>query len=275
MNFFPPSATPLRYPGRGLWNSDLLVFETLPSTNQWALDHAAGLAHGTAVRAIRQTAGRGRFERRWFSADDRGLALSVVLHADPLLPEHGEKVGFAAAIAVCTTLNRYGVTSALQWPNDIIVNGRKIAGLLGERTTAPDRIVLGIGLNVNLTHEDVAFILPPGRATSLRMETGRDHDPSTVCADLLAALAVELRPRSPNQPSLWEVWARHDYLRGRRLALRASHGRVTGRYAGLDEQGYLRLVTDDGVELRFASGDVSLEGLEDTQNSESPTSPSW
>ncbi|MDI6774205.1 MAG: biotin--[acetyl-CoA-carboxylase] ligase [Verrucomicrobiota bacterium] len=255
----PPAACERRI-GQGPWNGDLLLFECLPSTNRWALEHVRDLAHGDAIRAVRQTAGRGRFQRRWFAPEDRALALSVALHPDRLRADTIAAIGQAAAVAIQETLAEYRLPALLKWPNDVMLAGRKIAGALAEQDSASGRTVLGMGLNVNVTAADLSFILPRESATSMLVASGQTYDVAEAGAVVLRELSRFIaRMESEGACALPAHWARYDFLQGRLISVQETGGSVTGRYAGLDSLGRLRLVTTAGDERLFWSADVSLQ----------------
>ena len=252
-----PAARPPR--ARRAASRRLFLFESLPSTNRWALDHAFELRHGDAVRAILQTAGRGRFERVWISPGDRGLAVTLLLRPPRRKDWMAQKCGFAAALAVRDTLFALGLPAQLKWPNDVMVRGCKIAGILAERNDPAGPVALGIGVNVNLTRADFhgAELLYP--ATSMRIETGRAFDVASVCKRLLRRFDLWWRKMDTHgPPCIRQAWARHDYLLDKTIAVRSPAEHVVGRYAGMDDEGRL-ILARPGEEVRlFWSGDVSL-----------------
>jgi BirA family biotin operon repressor/biotin-[acetyl-CoA-carboxylase] ligase len=208
------------------------------STNQRARALAeAGAPHGTLVTAAEQSAGRGRQGRRWSAPAGRALLLSVVLREfDPLLPL---RAGIATA-DVC------GPGARVKWPNDVHLEGRKVAGILVEGRPQEGWAVVGVGLNVAVAVED----LPPelhGTAGTL----GRGPDAlEPVLHELLAALGRRLS--EPAEMTLAALRER-DALLGRRV--RWSGGEGTG--AGIDDAGRLLV---DGAEGRVAldAGEVHL-----------------
>jgi len=147
--------------------------EVLASTNDRALDLArAGACHGTTVVAEEQTAGRGRLRRPWVSPKGLGLYVSVILRPD-VPPRRGPETTLIAALALARSLRtQWGVDACLKWPNDVLISGKKVAGILTEMQTDPDRIqFLVVGVGVNVLHEAKDFpddVLYP--ATSLALE---------------------------------------------------------------------------------------------------------
>jgi BirA family transcriptional regulator, biotin operon repressor / biotin---[acetyl-CoA-carboxylase] ligase len=145
-------------------------------------------AEGATVATDLQTQGRGRLGRRWETPAGRALLFSVLLHPRPpmaLWPE----LSLVAGDAVATALREQaGFAAELSHPNDVLIDGRKVAGILPE--ASPGRVVLGIGVNVNQTHEELPGDTPKP-PTSLRVETGREWER----APLLAAILLELERR--------------------------------------------------------------------------------
>jgi len=245
--------------GLGLWGARLCIFETLPSTNTWAMANIVSCGHGDVVRAARQTAGRGRFEREWIAPEDNCLTISVVLDPAHLntAPCHG--IGLAAAIAARSALERHSIAALLKWPNDVIAGSGKICGILAERDAASGIIVLGIGLNVNLTPNDLAGkeLLQP--ATSMAIEAGSRFSVDDISAYLLRELEDSLDNLArEGMPFVTRTWPRHDFLAGKHIEIRQQNNIIRGEYLGLAEDGNLRLLDDAGTEHHYLSGDVSI-----------------
>jgi BirA family biotin operon repressor/biotin-[acetyl-CoA-carboxylase] ligase len=209
------------------------------STNDRARALAAGGApHGTLVTARAQSAGRGRQGRRWAAPPGRALLMSLVLRApDRMLP-------LAAAVAVAEAA---GERAAIKWPNDVLLDGRKVAGILAEARPQEGWAVLGIGLNVAVRVEDLPAELH-GIAATLGLEP-RDVEP--VLARLLRALE---RALALDTPGLLDAWRARDALRGRDVAWAAG----TGRAAGIDGDGRLVVELPDGGRTALEAGEVHL-----------------
>jgi BirA family transcriptional regulator, biotin operon repressor / biotin---[acetyl-CoA-carboxylase] ligase len=254
----PDCATPDRIcVGQGLWQARLLRFARLPSTQTWARRNPPRLRHGDTVLAVRQTDGYGRFGRGWQAGADGSVTFSVVLKT----PDERLRSGWlcsCAAVALCKTLHEEGIAVKLKWPNDVTTARGKIAGILAESLFEADTVVLGIGLNVNLTPNELAAIPTP--ATSLRVETGRVFAVDNIRRLALKNLAETLdRAGGPDTGEILAYWARHDALTGRRIALQTTAGQtVAGVYGGMTADGALRMTDDGGTERVFWSGDVTL-----------------
>lgn len=240
----------------GLWKGRLLVFNTLESTNEWALEHLDFCRHGDVIWAIRQTTGRGRLSRSWWAPIDKGLTLSVVIshfRQDEVILVLCQ----AAALSVRDTLEAYSVHGSLKWPNDVVVNGKKIAGILAETDFDQNSVVLGIGLNVNVDRENFETVSLGRFATSMLVEKGCTFDIYSVRKCLVSHLEKTIDLITLNGVShVISAWAKHDWLVGSLIKVRSSEGTKRGRYAGLDERGRLRLIDEGGDENVFWTGDV-------------------
>jgi BirA family transcriptional regulator, biotin operon repressor / biotin---[acetyl-CoA-carboxylase] ligase len=210
------------------------------STNDRARDLAqAGAPHGTLVTAAEQTAGRGRQGRTWTAPPGSALLLSVVLRDPPaLLP-------LAAALAVSEVAES---GAQIKWPNDVLLDDRKVAGILAEGRPQDGWAVLGIGLNVALRIED----LPPelhDTAGTLGLEPA-DLEPTLE--RLLAALE---RTLALDEATLLEAYRARDALRGREVSWATGRGRA----AGIDGEGRLVVELPEGGRTALSAGEVHLE----------------
>ena len=238
----------------------IVVLETTGSTNDDARRLAAdGAPEGTVVLAERQSAGRGRLGRNWDSPERVGLYLSVLLRpTEP--PERIGRYPIAAAVAVCTACRTFvGDGAVLKWPNDVLADGGKLAGVLSElrQGVSGAELVLGIGVNVNQAGEDFEAALR-GTATSLRrLRRGVPVDRESVAATLLEALGATI---ALLRAGAW-LQVAEQFLRyapdatGRRVRLAAGGGGFTD---GLDASGALRVATANGIVLVHASESVAL-----------------
>lgn len=223
---------------------------------EWA---DSGAATGAMVTADTQTSGRGRLGREWGDEPGRDLALSLVLR--PSLPvEKLGLVGLAAALGVAEALDKRTPGVSLKWPNDVLVGGKKAAGVLAETRWAAcgsgfrPTVLLGIGVNVN--REAFPAVLTH-RATSLALETGAPHDRAAVLADLLLALEGALS--LSDDALVREAEAR--------LTMLGSHVEVgfpgteraplAGTVLGIGANGALRLATDAG-EVAVHAGETTV-----------------
>ena len=214
-------------------------YETLTSTNERARQLAeTGAPHGTLVTAGEQTAGRGRQGRGWVTPAGQAIAASLLLREyDDLLP-------LRAGLAVADIA---GPSALVKWPNDVWLEGRKVAGILVEARSEPRWAVLGIGVNVAV---DVDAL--PEEAGPLAGTLGRrPEDVEPTLTELLAALERRLAEESPvTLAALRE----RDALLGKRVKWQDGQG--TG--AGIDDRGALLVTLDDGSTTALSAGEVTL-----------------
>lgn len=213
----PDRSQPAIVPGRGLWSGRLLSFHAIPSTNTWAVAHSAELGHGDVVQAAAQTAGRGRLTRSWLTVPGAGIACSVLLRKPAFVPV-APNVGQAAALAVSDLLLDYGLAPGLKWPNDVLVAGRKIAGILAELVPEDDALVLGIGLNVCTPAPDLATAGLADTATSMAAEASRPLAPDAVFGALMLRVQQRLDALvASGCEVILRDWTRRDALAGLRI----------------------------------------------------------
>jgi BirA family transcriptional regulator, biotin operon repressor / biotin---[acetyl-CoA-carboxylase] ligase len=209
------------------------------STNERARALAsAGAPHGTLVTADEQSAGRGRQGRVWTAPARSAVLMSVVLR------ELSETLPLAAAVAVCEALP---VDARIKWPNDVWIEGRKVAGILVEARPQEGWAVLGIGLNVTTVSFPAEL-----NATSLHLE-GAALSPEQALAALIDSLSRWL---SQPSPAVLTAWRSRDALLGQ--PVRWSNGGNEGTAAGIDDSGALIVETVDGP-VTLDAGEVHLE----------------
>jgi BirA family biotin operon repressor/biotin-[acetyl-CoA-carboxylase] ligase len=226
------------------------------STNDEAKHRAHdGAPHGTVVTASEQTEGRGRDGRTW-SSPPGNLYASLIVRPAVALGD-AAALSFAAALALGDGLDMLvplNTVIAFKWPNDVLVNGRKIAGILLEaeaRGPALEFLVIGLGVNC-ASHPD-ASTTP---ATDLKAVIGTAPAPAAVLDAFLAAFAAWYRRwREAGLAPLREAWLARAAGLGAELRVRTARETLHGRFAGLDAGGALVLRTDSG-ERRIAAGDV-------------------
>lgn len=199
-----------------------------------------GVPHGTLITASEQTAGRGRQGRTWTAPPDRALLLSLLIRSPSrLLP-------LAAGVAVAELAEQFGRPAQIKWPNDVLIDSRKVAGILVEGRPQEDWAILGIGLNVAIAPDEFPSELQDSAASLNPPASGIE----AVLQSLLARL-TEWTGR-PDQPIL-EAVRRRDALRGRPVSWTGGRGTA----AGIDGDGRLIVETDAG-RVALDSGEVHL-----------------
>lgn len=233
-------------------------FEEIGSTNDEAARQARlGAAEGLCIVARRQTAGRGRHGRTWVSEKDSGLYFSIVLR--PLLEARFlPLITLAAGIAVYDTLNELGVSPDIKWVNDVLVDDRKISGILAETVETRDGLSVVLGIGINLTSKN----FPPELAdiaTSIAAEIKRSITVLAVEEGLVKYLSYwyEILRSSDGPAEIIENWrSRSSYFDGKRVRVSVSGTTIDGTTDGLEPNGALRLITADGSRAIIQAGDV-------------------
>jgi len=247
----------------GRWRDIRWLAET-DSTQRVARELGrAGAPEGTVVIAEAQTAGRGRLGRTWHSPRGVNLYCSIVLRP-PLSPAAVPQVALVAGVAAAAALAETpGLAPRLKWPNDVLIEGRKVAGILTEMEAEVERVhhvILGIGVNLNAPR--AAF--PPElreRATSLFLATGRRVDRAAVTGRLLAALEARYgRFLEGGFEAVRAEWESYSCLTGTDVRVASAEGEMAGRVLGLDTDGALMLARPDGTSTRIVAGEVTVRG---------------
>ncbi|HQO57793.1 MAG TPA: biotin--[acetyl-CoA-carboxylase] ligase [Candidatus Omnitrophota bacterium] len=248
-------------PGLGtrFLGQEVFCYETLTSTMDEAFRLAEGhhCREGALVCAETQSQGRGRMGRAWLSPSGKGIYASMILY--PLLsPLEVSWITFAAAIAVCEAVRQTtGLKAVIKWPNDILIQRKKVAGILTEMNAEVDRVhfvVIGLGLNVNTDQAR----LPP-QATSLKAELGRK-------VSRVACLQAVLRRMEywydclleRRFPPLLERWKALSVTLGRRVRISDHHKAVEGRAVDLSDDGGLVVLDAEGDLIKKMTGDVEF-----------------
>lgn len=233
------------------------VYETIDSTNAEALRLVERAVAPFIVVAERQSAGRGRRGRQWVSPFAENIYYSLLLRVDGGMRQL-EGLSLVVGLAVLHALRELGIPGAgLKWPNDVLVGGKKIAGILLELVGDPAdvcHVVLGIGINVNMQVADAV----DQQWTSVRLETGRPVDRNLLVASLSDKLKGYLqRHQVSGFAAIQAEWEQHHLWQGREVSLIAGASTVDGTVLGVDQQGALRLLVA-GVEKVFSGGELSL-----------------
>jgi BirA family transcriptional regulator, biotin operon repressor / biotin---[acetyl-CoA-carboxylase] ligase len=239
--------------GANALDGPLVHLQVTGSTNDRARELAsAGAPAGTVVLAERQTAGRGRQGRSWIAPERRALTLSVVARPDratfELLP-------LSTAVAVCEACEAAAdVRCSVKWPNDVWIDERKVAGILIEARPQEGWAVVGIGLNVDTSEEELDEELR-GTATSLRIAQGAPASRDTALDALLERLAEWL---PADRERVLSTYRERDALYGRRIAWRAGEEVLEAEAKGVDDEGNLVVFTAGGERHTLAAGEVHL-----------------
>ena len=251
MNGYPP---PSPFDAERLLNEtfldDVEIHPRLESTNDRALslvEHGLPAAH--LIIAESQLSGRGRGENRWW-AESGALTFSLVVTVDRRRwpTERWPRIALTAGLAVCEALAEVvPVTDlGLKWPNDVFLASRKVCGILVEVPRGSvDRLVIGIGLNVNNSLQGAPAELQQ-RATSLIDYSGREHDLNDLLIGIINHTEALLFAEDQTDESLWNRWQSFCLLQGKTVALTSGSEEIIGSCQGLDPDGALILHTAAG-----------------------------
>jgi len=246
-----------------LFGGNIRHYYRAGSTNTIAMELAgAGEPEGSVFLAEQQTAGRGRSSNQWHSAESTGIYCSVILR--PARPPADMLVlSLAAGLAVQSAIREIDpqVLTDLKWPNDLLIRRKKFCGILTEMSAEATRVrhvVVGIGINVNQAGFPAEL---EQTATSLRMTTGTEWSRVELCAALLKSLDREYRALLADSEAQVEILRRFEEhsssTRGRQVRIEENGG-FEGTTEGLDQRGFLRVRTREGVRIVY-SGSVSLK----------------
>lgn len=218
-----------------------------------------GASEGTAVIADEQTSGRGRLGRRWTSPPGSGLYLSAVLRP-PIPVESAWQLSFVASVAVAEALRgSTGAAAQTKWPNDVLVNGRKVAGILIETCVASGgAVIVGIGVNVNAAEFPAKIA---GTATSIALEMGEPASRPEIERAVLDAFASRYETwKAEGFPPILDAWRALDCTVGRDVEVRAPDMVVRGAAVEVNDSGGLVVRSGDGALIEVTAGDVLLPG---------------
>ncbi len=238
----------------------LRYFDSTGSTNDealaWAKDGAPDLS---LVIADEQAQGRGRLDRKWFTPKGTALAFSLILRPSAALRPHLSRTVGLAALSITDSLLTYKLDARIKWPNDILLEGRKMAGILVETTWSgdiPDSVVIGMGVNVMKASVPAEEYL---QFPAISLEEVLGHAP--VREELLHGILSALIARLPEMGSdnLIKAWDEKLSFRGEQVRVREGGGQVvSGELTGLESDGSLRLRDEHGNFVIVRFGDVSL-----------------
>ncbi|WP_068781710.1 biotin--[acetyl-CoA-carboxylase] ligase [Paenibacillus sp. GM2] len=220
-----------------------------------------GVAEGTLVIAEEQTVGRGRQGRKWYSPSGKGIWMSLLLK--PRQPiSFAAQLTLLTAVAVCRALRKVsGVDVGIKWPNDLLIEGRKLCGILVESISEDELLkycIVGIGIDVNLQLEDIPEELR-SVATSLRIESDSKQDRALLIAEILYELEqlYHLYNEEGFAP-IGHLWEALSVTIGRQVQIRTPQGESSGVATGLDSSGALLITDQHGQERTIYSGEIQL-----------------
>jgi BirA family biotin operon repressor/biotin-[acetyl-CoA-carboxylase] ligase len=246
--------------GDTLIGSECMVFDEIDSTNRETMRQAeAGVDEGLVIIANRQTSGRGRLGRSWYTAENDSLALSILLRPD-ISPEKVPQLSLLTAVALHKALSQFVPGAGIKWPNDIMYNGAKIAGILTEMRGEPGQVhavVVGIGVNIRRPAKGWPEEITQ-RVSDLSTASGKDLSRLDATLAIIRAMEIGYHEYSVNGfAPVREAWWRAHAASGHRVRAHGSDGYVEGIAEALDDDGAL-LLRIGGQLQRFIAGDIEL-----------------
>src|SRR6266516_1507109 len=239
---------------------DVRYFDSIvPTNNEARAWTTSGTKDVSLVIADEQTEGRGRLDRKWFTPKGTALAFSLILQPTAEEKSHLTRTVGLAALAVIDVLRTRGLTAQIKWPNDVLLNGCKVAGIFAESVWSGeevDCVVIGIGMNILKGAVPSAELLQ-FPATSLEESLGPAVEREKILHDILAGM-IALRPHIGTD-SFIASWEKALAYRGEQVQVEEGSGiLITGKLLGLESDGSLRLRTDDDKTITVQFGDVRL-----------------
>jgi len=237
-------------------------FPETDSTNAEIIRHLSSHPseeEGLVVIANCQTGGKGRSGRVWHSAPGTGIYLSMLIRPN-LSPEQLPIITLMAGLATAIAVNEFIPKPAqLKWPNDLLLNNKKIAGVLCEyHATKVPAVIIGIGINVNHTHFPVDI---KDIATSLKLESGIETNRTTLIRQLVTQLDFQYSELKNNKTqALIDNWTHHSDLFGKSISISKAGQSITGKAIRLDHRGRLVILNESGKEITLDSGEVRIQG---------------
>jgi len=238
---------------------NFVYVDEIDSTNKYLIGKENNQnTHGTVVLAEKQTAGKGRKDRVWYSAPESNLTFSILINKDKFLLKNSNLINFAASLAVANAIeNLYQLKTELKWPNDVLIAGKKTCGILIEASSQAnkiEKIVLGIGVNVNQNSFQGNFNYPP---TSIRLELGRNAEREKLLAEILNILEELFEKIKKNKAEVLNDWKSKCRMIGERISIKEDEKEKFGLFYDIDDDGFLILETKEGKE-KIHFGDVTL-----------------
>lgn len=237
--------------------TNFIFYDEINSTNEELLSNEKIREHGTVLLSENQFVGRGRLGRKWLSEKNLSLTFSILI-TENIKASNLNFINLGASLAVAKSLeNLYQLNVNLKWPNDVLISNRKVSGILVEaisRGDKIDRIVIGIGINVNQHGFEGKFLLPP---TSVRREFGKPVKRERLLSEVLNEFELILEEIEKDHESVLESWRSRCNWIGERVKIIDGEKELFGEFEDIDSQGYLILKDKEGTR-KIIAGDVSL-----------------
>ncbi len=260
-----PDSREINIPQGQIIGADIQHFEEIDSTNNYAKKIAnEGCAHGTVVVADRQTTGRGRIGRLWQSDTSEGIWFSIVLRPE-IEPENIQVITLAASVAVVEAIREtLGIVCGIKWPNDIIIDGRKLGGILTELSAEPGHVnyvVVGIGINANQASEHFDNEIRQ-KAISLKMYEGKTVSRSNLLGGILTNFEKIYKcVLLGKNKEIIDKWTEYSVTIGKEVKVAYRDVEYIGTAQSVASDGRLIVQCKDGVTRAISAGEIQVRGL--------------
>lgn len=238
---------------------EIIGLDEVESTNTYAKNHIEDFADSTVIIAKRQTSGRGRLNRSWIDLGEGNLFMSIILKPSDTFNEIYPNITQYLSVSLCKVLESYGLKPQIKWPNDVLVNGEKIAGILSETSMQGQKfqgLILGIGVNLNAKSEDLTQIKDKV-ATSLNIEIGKSID----IKDFTDKLLKEFFDNYNEFLKHGFEYIKDDYVNkncflNKEISVQVFDNIKTGFAKSITDKGELVIQTKENKEIVLTIGDI-------------------
>ncbi|MDC0534993.1 biotin--[acetyl-CoA-carboxylase] ligase [Francisellaceae bacterium] len=239
-------------------NLKLMLSDQIDSTNQYLKDLKDNSDFDLCITE-KQTKGRGRFDRTWHSPFGQNIYLSLRYQT---LQDISKLSGLSlvVAIAIINMLQKLDIIAEIKWPNDILYQSKKLAGILIEVTAQPNtqtNIIIGIGLNVNMLNDNQKI---DSSWASLAQIQDKQFDRNALISSLCKELSIVINEfENSGLKSYLDIYQKHHFLTNKKISFQAGKMQYEGEVLGVTEQGYLKVQLIDGSIKKFSSGEVTID----------------
>lgn len=232
-------------------------FSSIESTNTWSKANCKLFARDriTLITADEQTKGRGRYNREWISPPHTNLCATFCFFSSTAKEEH-TYITQIVAVGACRALKQLGFRPMIKWPNDLLIGGKKVGGVLGETSVSAKEIIchIGLGININFSSELLRLCRP---TTSLSQEAKEELDAEQVSTQIVKEVisSLQLFIQKGFEPFLEEFCLLITHQIGDTIRFQLPQGIVEGSFYGIDQKGALNLIVE-GRQRSFVSGEI-------------------
>lgn len=249
-----------------IFGQNLFCLEKIDSTNRYAMNLARqGAPEGSVVCANFQTEGHGRQSRSWYSKPGQNLLMSLILRPKQQI-EFAQRITLAAAIILKKSIQTYlqsvnckNIDLELKWPNDLLINGKKAAGILAEsvlRDKNIEALVLGFGINLNMIESDLPKELKQ-IATSVAMACGKEVEIEKYFLTFIREFeSAYIKMECNNYACVVDEWKKHCRQFGEKIRVHTVDGAELASFSDVDKDGYLIYTDEKGFDKKLVAGDV-------------------